>query len=47
MDDSDDLMIALLAGENLIGRRVDDSDPMATYDFAWMWQELAIEELRR
>lgn len=33
--------------ENLGGRRVDASDPMTTYDFAWMWQELGIEQLRR
>jgi hypothetical protein len=22
-------------------------DPMATYDFAWMWKELKVEDLRR
>jgi hypothetical protein len=32
--------------ENLSGRQLDPDDPMATYDFAWMWQE-PIEELRR
>jgi hypothetical protein len=33
--------------ENLSGRHADIDDPMATYDFAWIWQELGIEELRR
>lgn len=33
--------------ENLNGRHTEADDPMATYDFAWMWHELGIEELRR
>ena len=33
--------------ENLSGRHADIDDPMATYDFGWIWQELGIEELRR
>jgi hypothetical protein len=23
------------------------TDPMATYDFAWLWRELKVENLRR
>jgi hypothetical protein len=42
----DQLAVWLKHLENLSGRQLVD-DPMATYDFAWMWQELGIEELRR
>jgi hypothetical protein len=43
----DQLAVWLKHLENLSGRQLDPDDPMATYDFAWMWQELGIEELRR
>ncbi|MCU0886162.1 MAG: hypothetical protein MUC44_14720 [Beijerinckiaceae bacterium] len=33
--------------ENRNGRRDDPSDPMASYDFTWLWRELGIENLRR
>lgn len=33
--------------ENRSGNQPDPNDPMATYDFTWMWRELGIEELRR
>jgi hypothetical protein len=27
--------------------QLDSTDPMATYDFTWLWQELGVEKLRR
>ena len=33
--------------ENISGRVADPSDPMATYDFTWLWRELGVEGLRR
>lgn len=33
--------------ENQTARRPDSSDPMATYSFEWMWEELGIQDLRR
>lgn len=33
--------------ENRSSNITDPSDPMATYDFTWLWQELGIEKLRR
>jgi len=33
--------------ENQSLRNADPSDPMATYDFGWMWRELGIQALRR
>lgn len=33
--------------ENNSAAHVDPKDPMATYDFAWIWRELGIEDLRR
>jgi hypothetical protein len=33
--------------ENESATDVDPNDPMATYDFAWIWRELGIEDLRR
>lgn len=33
--------------ENQTARRPDPSDPMATYSFEWMWEELGIQDLRR
>lgn len=33
--------------ENAGANRGDPSDPMATYDFAWLWRELGLEKLRR
>ena len=34
-----------LETESRRGREPDD--PMATYDFGWMWSELGINDLRR
>ena len=33
--------------ENRSGAKHDSNDPMATYDFTWMWHELGIENLRK
>ena len=33
--------------ENRSGSQPEPADPMATYDFSWMWRELGIEKLRR
>lgn len=33
--------------ENLSGRQAGTDDPMATYDFSWIWHELGVEDLRR
>jgi hypothetical protein len=33
--------------ENQTASHRDPADPMATYDFGWMWRELKIENLRR
>jgi hypothetical protein len=33
--------------ENNSAAHVDPKDPMATYDFSWIWRELGIEDLRR
>jgi len=33
--------------ENRSASHVDQKDPMATYDFGWLWRELGIESLRR
>ena len=33
--------------ENRSGNQVDPTDPMATYDFGWLWRELGVENLRR
>ena len=33
--------------ENRSGSQPELADPMATYDFSWMWRELGIEKLRR
>lgn len=33
--------------ENRSAPRNDPTDPMATYDFGWMWRELGVAELRR
>lgn len=33
--------------ENSSGQQPDPNDPMATYDFTWMWRELGIENLRQ
>ncbi|MEF2553431.1 hypothetical protein VQ042_19065 [Aurantimonas sp. A2-1-M11] len=32
--------------ESVSGRTGDPADPMASYDFAWIWKELGIEKLR-
>lgn len=32
--------------ENRSGGRDDPTDPMATYDFSWLWRELGVEALR-
>lgn len=33
--------------ENRSGNQQDPNDPMATYDFTWIWRELGIEALRK
>ena len=33
--------------ENRSASQRDPKDPMATYDFGWIWRELGIEDLRR
>jgi hypothetical protein len=33
--------------ENNSGRQSSPHDPMATYDFSWMWAELGVEKLRK
>ena len=33
--------------ENQSANRGDPADPMATYDFEWMWLELGVDKLRR
>ncbi len=33
--------------ENRSGRVQDPDDPMATYDFTWMWRELDLTSLRK
>ena len=33
--------------ENRSGSQTDPTDPMATYDFGWLWRELGVENLRR
>ncbi|HVC51362.1 MAG TPA: hypothetical protein VND87_05020 [Stellaceae bacterium] len=33
--------------ENRSRQQPDAADPMASYDFAWLWQELKVEDLRR
>lgn len=33
--------------ETMSGRQSDPNDPMATYDFTWIWHELGVEALRR
>ena len=33
--------------ENHSGQQPDPNDPMATYDFAWLWAELGVERLRK
>jgi hypothetical protein len=33
--------------ENRSGQQPNDADPMATYDFSWIWVELGVEKLRK
>ena len=33
--------------ENRSGGQTNSTDPMATYDFGWLWRELGVENLRR
>ena len=33
--------------ENMSASHQDPEDPMATYDFGWIWHELNIEHMRR
>lgn len=32
--------------ENRSRNAPESNDPMATYDFTWLWQELKVEQLR-
>jgi len=33
--------------ENNSGRQANPNDPMATYDFSWLWAELGVAKLRK
>ena len=33
--------------ENRSAQQPDHSDPMATYDYSWLWRELGVENERR
>ncbi len=33
--------------ENRSGNAPDQDDPMATYDFTWLWRELKVAQLRK
>jgi hypothetical protein len=33
--------------ENRSAQQPDDTDPMATYDYSWLWRELGVENERR
>ena len=41
------LVVWLKHLENRSRQQPEATDPMATYDFAWLWQELKVENLRR
>ena len=41
-----DLVLWLKHLENRSRHAKDHNDPMATYDFTWMWRELNVEHLR-
>jgi hypothetical protein len=41
------LIVWLKHLENRSRQRPEATDPMATYDFAWLWRELKVEDLRR
>ena len=41
-----DLVVWLKHLENRSSHAPDPADPMTTYDFTWLWQELGIEHLR-
>lgn len=41
-----DLVVWLKHLENRSSHAPDPGDPMATYDFTWLWQELGVEHLR-
>ena len=42
-----DLVVWLKHLENRSRHTRDRNDPMATYDFTWMWRELNVEHLRK
>jgi len=33
--------------ESRAANHPNDADPMATYDFSWIWRELGVEKLRK
>jgi len=41
------LVVWLKHLENRSRQQPEATDPMATYDFAWLWRELKVEDLRR
>jgi hypothetical protein len=41
------LVVWLKHLENRSRQQPEVTDPMATYDFAWLWRELKVEDLRR
>ena len=42
----ENLVVWLKHLENQALRARDRNDPMATYDFTWLWRELNVEHLR-
>ncbi len=40
------LVVWLKHLENLSPHTTDRNDPVATYDFTWMWRELNVDHLR-
>lgn len=43
----DKLVAWLKVLENRSANQASPTDPMATYDFRWIWRELGVENLRR
>jgi hypothetical protein len=41
------LVVWLKHLENRSQQQPEATDPMATYDFAWLWRKLKVENLRR
>jgi hypothetical protein len=39
--------MAQISLENRSGGQTNPMDPMATYDFRWLWRELGVEAMQR